>query len=84
LATAAYQKYEQEHFENKITIPLKYYLGYTGHQFGPNVSGADLDEKQAIFHEYSQYDGAVCRSVAQCQHDPAYGIYLTRQYTNPY
>jgi hypothetical protein len=80
----AYKAYVDKQYEGKITVPLTFYLGYPGHEFPPNVEGADLEQKEQTFYEYSRFDGGVCRSIAQCIRDPAYGAYLTRQYRSAY
>ena len=79
---AAYNDYINQRFGGRPEVPLKFYLGYTVHERPANVEGADLEAKRATFLQYSKFDGAVCRSLNQCIHDPAYGIYLTRQYEN--
>jgi LmbE family N-acetylglucosaminyl deacetylase len=78
----AYARYEQEQFENSVNVPLSYYIGYPIHEFPANVSDGDLIAKEAIFNEYSKFDGGVCHSNAQCTKDPAYGAYLPREYQN--
>jgi LmbE family N-acetylglucosaminyl deacetylase len=82
--TKAYNDYVQQRFEGRPEVPLKYYLGYPGHERLPNVAGSDLDLKESTFLEYSNFDGGVCHSLGQCLHDPAYGAYLVRQYQNNY
>jgi LmbE family N-acetylglucosaminyl deacetylase len=80
----AYQLYEQEQYDNRVMIPINYYIGYPIHQFSTNVSGEDLSAKEAAFFSYAQFDGAVCSNLWSCTNNPAYGNYLTRQYNNPY
>jgi LmbE family N-acetylglucosaminyl deacetylase len=80
----AYVQYEQTQYENKVTIPISYYLGYPGHELPPNVFGEELSLKEAAFIEYSKHDGGVCHNLNACLRDPAYGAYLTRQYKVSY
>jgi LmbE family N-acetylglucosaminyl deacetylase len=79
---AAYVLYEKEQFDNQITIPLSFYIGYPVHGMPGNVSGADLAAKEAIFFQYAKFDGAVCNNMDQCNKTSSYGFYLTRQYQN--
>jgi LmbE family N-acetylglucosaminyl deacetylase len=72
----AYQQYENEQFENKIAIPIKFYLGYPIHQFPPNVSDGDLIAKSLTFFTYAQFDRGVCGSSQECARNPAYGASL--------
>ncbi len=76
----AYVRYEAEHYENHVTIPLSFYMSYPVHELAPNVSGEDLEQKEAAFFAYSQFDRNVCSSAHQCAANPAYGAYLPRQY----
>lgn len=78
----AYQEYEQQQYDDQVTIPLKFYIGYPIHQFPINLSDGDLQAKEAVFLAYAQYDGGVCHTVQQCQQNPAYGAYLPREYQN--
>jgi LmbE family N-acetylglucosaminyl deacetylase len=80
----AYAQFETQKYANQVIIPIKYYIGYPIHQFPANVSGADLQEKAAIFLAYAQYDSHDCQTLKSCLQDPAYGAYLTRQYENGY
>jgi hypothetical protein len=80
----AYAKYEAEHFDGKVTIPIKFYIGYPIHSMPANVFGTDLEDKENIFSLYTQFDNGTCRSKMQCLHDPAYGAYLPRQYLNDF
>jgi LmbE family N-acetylglucosaminyl deacetylase len=80
----AYQQYEDQQFEDKIMIPLKFYIGYPIHDMPANVSGDDLAQKMAAFFAYGQFDGGVCHSAHECAFNPAYGAYLPRQYQNSY
>jgi LmbE family N-acetylglucosaminyl deacetylase len=79
----AYDQYEDQHFARKIMVPIKFYLGYPGHELGGNVYGADLEAKKAAFLAYAGFDGGVCHSGYSCLNDPAYGAYLVRQYQAP-
>jgi hypothetical protein len=80
----AYQQFEIQQYENKVTIPIKFYIGYPIHQLPPNVTDGDLTAKESIFFTYLQFDKGVCGSILECSHDPAYNAYLNREYTNPY
>lgn len=84
LTKDAYQNYESQHFADKVIIPIKYYIGYPIRTRPVNVFGTQLQEKQNAFAAYIQYDGATCRTIPQCMHDPAYGMYLPREYQNSY
>jgi len=72
----------QERYAGRVFIPLGYYLGYSGHDLAPNLKGPEIIQKREIFLTYAQYDGSVCQTVRACTDDPAYGAYLTRQYTS--
>ena len=77
----ATQLYEQQHFNNQVEIPIKYYIGYPIHQFSDNVSGQDLTTKEKAFFAYSNFDGRVCQSMTGCSKIAStYPIYLKRQY----
>ena len=80
----AYAKYEQQQFENSVTVPIKYYLGYPIRERPINLERPDIGQKQAVFLQYSLFDNAVCRSAIECEHTSTYGSYLKRQYQNPY
>jgi LmbE family N-acetylglucosaminyl deacetylase len=80
----AYAKYETEQFNNQVVIPIKYYTGYPTHAFPTNVSGQDLADKTNAYLAYANFDGAVCKSIHQCNFGSTFGYYLTRQYQNPY
>jgi LmbE family N-acetylglucosaminyl deacetylase len=80
----AYSQYETQQFEGQVSIPLKFYIGYPVHEFPENLSGDELQEKEAVFLNYAAFDGGVCHSVEQCAFNPAYGAYLPRQYQNSY
>lgn len=80
----SYKQYESEQFEDQVTIPIKYYLGYSARGFPENISGTSLTQKEAAWFAYGVFDGGVCHSVADCNHTPTYGSYLKRQYTAAY
>lgn len=80
----AYDNYEIEQFNNKISVPIRYYIGYPIHERPENVSGTDLAEKEAAFFMYGKHDGSVCHSVKECDSSTVYYSYLTRQYQSPY
>ncbi|HSX53092.1 MAG TPA: PIG-L family deacetylase [Patescibacteria group bacterium] len=75
-----YKEYEKQQYDNNVTIPLHFYIGYPIHQMPVNVFGADLAAKEAAWYAYSKFDGSVCQTIAQCSANPAYGAYLPRQY----
>jgi LmbE family N-acetylglucosaminyl deacetylase len=77
----AYSQYEQNQFEGRLTIPIKYYMGYPIANMAPNVFGSDLEQKQAAFLRYTGFYGGTCHTREGCSRDPAYGAYLRRQYT---
>jgi LmbE family N-acetylglucosaminyl deacetylase len=81
---SAYAQYEKQQFNNLATIPIEFYIGYPIHGMAANVSGQDLQAKEAAFLAYAKFDGSVCQSVQQCSNNPAYGPYLTGQYQNSY
>jgi LmbE family N-acetylglucosaminyl deacetylase len=80
-ATQAYRQYESIHFDNTVTIPLKYFTGYPTARMPENVSGDDLERKSQIFFSYGEHDSRVCHSEKACDSSPnAYHLYLRRQY----
>jgi LmbE family N-acetylglucosaminyl deacetylase/putative flippase GtrA len=81
IAARAYRQYENNQFNDTVTIPLAFYKGYPIHQLPANVDGLDLLAKQTAFSAYATYDTGVCRS---CSQNPVYAVYLERQYRNPY
>jgi LmbE family N-acetylglucosaminyl deacetylase len=83
-ATKAYAQYETEQFNNEVTVPLGYYMGYPIHSLDPNVVGQDLDDKTAAFMAYAALDGSVCHSKHECDVASVYGVYINRQYASPY
>jgi LmbE family N-acetylglucosaminyl deacetylase len=83
-AQNAYRQYEMQQFDGRVTIPIKYYLGYPIHQMPQNVSGTDLAEKTAAFAAYTQFDGAVCITAHPCRFAAVFEAYLARQYTSDY
>ena len=76
----AYTQYENEQYDGKITIPLKFYIGYPVHAMANNVFGADLAQKEAAFLAYAKFDNGVCQTLAKCNDTPTYSAYLRRQY----
>jgi LmbE family N-acetylglucosaminyl deacetylase len=78
----AYTDYEKQQYEDLVTVPLQFYIGYPVHQMPANVSDGDLQAKEAAFLAYAKFDGSVCHSSQQCRQTPTYGAYLTRQYKN--
>lgn len=80
--TQAYNQYTMIYPDQPVPS-LTYYLGYPVHELPPNVSGSDLDQKNAAFLSFGNFDGAVCHSVQECNTHAVYGIYLSRQYTHP-
>jgi LmbE family N-acetylglucosaminyl deacetylase len=81
-ATQAYQKFEKDKYNDQVTIPLNHYIGYPIHGMSINLSPADIKLKENIFQVYANYDAHVCQTITSCIQNPAYGAYLTRQYTN--
>jgi putative flippase GtrA/LmbE family N-acetylglucosaminyl deacetylase len=76
LATEAYYKYIVKH----PATHLAYYTGYPIREQAANVEADDLSAKQQAFFTYSEYDGAVCGTMASCTARGDYGAYLERQY----
>jgi LmbE family N-acetylglucosaminyl deacetylase len=76
----AYQQYETQQYNDKVMIPIEFYMGYPIHDRPPNVSGAALAQKEAVFAAYAKFDAGSCQSLQRCITDPAYGAYLTREY----
>ena len=84
LATVAAENYNQNQYANLTAIPVKYYEGYPIRDNPVNLSGVELNEKEAAFLAYSVYDGSTCASLNLCEEIPTYWGYLHRQYTLPY
>ena len=80
----AHAKYDKDQYDDQITIPIKFYIGYPVHQMPQNVTDGDLQAKEAAFFAYAQFDGGVCKTLQQCIQTPTYNAYLTRQYQNAY
>lgn len=76
----AYAQYEQQQYDNQVSIPIRYYIGYPIHAMAANINDGELAEKQAAFLAYAAYDRSVCGSAESCLHTPTYGAYLQRQY----
>jgi LmbE family N-acetylglucosaminyl deacetylase len=81
-AKKAYSQYENQQYEGRVIIPMKFYIGYPIHDQPQNVDGDDLFQKEAAFATYSKFDHRVCQSMQRCMNDPSYGFYLKRQYQN--
>jgi LmbE family N-acetylglucosaminyl deacetylase len=79
----SYAQYEEQQYDNQLTIPISFYIGYPVHGFAQNVTGKDLQAKEDAFFAYAKYDSGVCDSVNLCQEVPTYNAYLTREYKNP-
>jgi LmbE family N-acetylglucosaminyl deacetylase len=79
----AYSKYETEQYNNQVVIPIKYYQGYTIHSNAVNVSGLDLQQKEAAWFAYSKNDPSTCSNIITCA-KTVYIQYLPRQYQNSY
>ncbi len=77
---AAYDRYELKQFENRLVIPIKFYVGYPIHNLLDNVFNFDLDEKRAAFFTYSEFDGSVCNLILNCKLSTTYNAYTHRQY----
>lgn len=84
LVAVAYKQYLAQQFAGISSIPIKYYLGYTVRQFPQNVSGDDLQQKEATFLVYAEHDNNVCHTMQVCLDTPTYDGYLTRQYQYDY
>lgn len=78
--TQSYTQYIAQQFQGIVAIPIKYYLGYTSRQFPANVTGLELQKKEATFLAYAKYDDGACQTLIACQQTPTYNGYLTRQY----
>jgi len=78
-AARAHEQYQYEQYQNEVTIPLKYYIGYPGRAMSPNVSGSDLEDKEKMFFAYARYDNGACRSMLLCR-STNYRFYLMQQY----
>jgi protein-S-isoprenylcysteine O-methyltransferase Ste14 len=84
LVTVAARNYNLNQYANLTAIPVKYYEGYPIRDNPVNLSGVELNEKEAAFLAYSVYDGSTCASLNLCEEIPTYWGYLHRQYTLPY
>ncbi len=80
----AYKQFETEKYDNQVSIPIKYYIGYPIHEMTANLTAAEVKGKQAIFMTYAKYDGYVCQTIEACMQNPSYNAYLTREYPSPY
>jgi LmbE family N-acetylglucosaminyl deacetylase len=82
-AKEAYQRYETVQFDNKVTIPLSFYVGYSIQSLPPNVFGTDAAAKRAAMFAFGKHDSAVCATVEgqACGLAPVYDAYVQRQYT---
>lgn len=80
--TQSYNQYKATYPDQPVPS-MTYYIGYPIHDMPANIGGADLDEKTATFLAFGGFDGAVCHSVQECDTHAVYGIYLSREYTNP-
>jgi LmbE family N-acetylglucosaminyl deacetylase len=80
--TRSYEQYKTV-YPDQPTPSLNYYIGYPVHAMAPNVSGTDLDQKNAAFLAFGKFDDAVCHSLEECNTQATYGLYLSRQYTHP-
>ncbi len=78
----ARNEYDNQQYEDRVTIPLSFYIGYPIHERPENVTGTDLNTKEDIFLEYGKHDMGVCQSLDSCIQNQAYGAYLKRQYQN--
>jgi LmbE family N-acetylglucosaminyl deacetylase len=80
----AYQQYETQQYANSVVIPINFYIGYPITQRSENVTGTDLQEKEATFLAYAKYDGRSCQTLQSCLQNGNYGVYFTREYRNSY
>jgi LmbE family N-acetylglucosaminyl deacetylase len=83
LVQQAYGEYEANQFDNRVLIPLSYYIGYPVHELPINLFGVDLQRKESAFLSYAHFDGGVCSSQKQCDQTPTYRAYIEHQYLNP-
>jgi LmbE family N-acetylglucosaminyl deacetylase len=84
-AKQAYDQYETVQFDNKVVIPMTYYVGYSTQSRPANVFGPDAAAKQAAMMAFGGHDQAVCASGSgqTCKLAPVYDAYIQRQYTAP-
>jgi len=75
----AYERYISSLAPEAAVPTINKYIGYPIHALEPNVTGDDLERKQANFFTYGKYDPSVCKTTADCEQQ-AYGAYLQRQY----
>lgn len=80
LVTEARNEYQNKFLDNRVTIPIDYYLGYPERSEAVNLSEPEINETEAIFFTYAKYDPSVCRTEAECNKTQTYGSYLKRQY----
>jgi LmbE family N-acetylglucosaminyl deacetylase len=64
---------------NAVPHTIVSYLDYTTQSLPSNVTGADYNEKIAVWQAYAPYDSTVCQSEAICQ-SGRYGSWFSRQY----
>jgi LmbE family N-acetylglucosaminyl deacetylase len=84
MTVGRYARKAYQQVADNTLVSIRYYLSYSAHQMPANVNGLDLQEKQAAFLAYSQFDGAVCHSLEQCKKSLTYNTYLSKQYSRPY
>lgn len=81
-ATDSRNQFEATQYDNQVTIPIVYYIGYPIHSLNENVTGLDLATKENTFITYGQYDYGVCHSINECSSTVnTYKYYLPREYT---
>jgi LmbE family N-acetylglucosaminyl deacetylase len=73
-AALAYSAYHKDSI-------LRAYAGYTIRNMDQNVTGSDLEAKQATFLTYATNDPIACISIQICERESSYGAYLERQYS---
>lgn len=81
LAVGQYASRARNKYINRTgLVPIRFYVGYPIRERPANVSGADLSQKIDAFRAYGQFDGAACRVMTFCGHEPTFWSYLHRQY----
>lgn len=78
----AAKQYDHQQYNDAVSVPVRFYVGYPVRNYPANVEGDDLREKEAAFLAYAKFDGGVCSTVEACEAMPTYGAYLLRQYTD--
>jgi LmbE family N-acetylglucosaminyl deacetylase len=82
-ATESYNAYEQQQYQDLVTIPIVYFAGYPIRSLPDNVSGQELAFKIKIFTAYAKHDANIC-NTGGCYNLNDYSGYFTKQYIEPY